>query len=159
MVNAYLIVKNVEGPSTSRETAIDILSFSFGAEMVAAYQAAASGKESRTGRAKFNNLTITKVVDKTTPILFDHCVTGDVLEEVTLFYDKAVNDAQEDFFTVQMTDAVITNISMNGSQENPVESISFAFQKVKVGYAPEKDDGMLDGMVFKGYDLDTLKPV
>src|SRR5690606_3054458 len=116
-------------------------------------------KETRTGRSMINNLSITKVGDKTSPILFDHRVTGDVLVEVSLFYDKAVNDTQEDFFTVEITDAVITNISMNGSQENPVESISFAFQKVKVGYAPEKDDGMLDGMVFKGFDLDTLKPV
>ena len=33
-----------------------------------------------------------------------------------------------------------------------------AFQKVKLGYAPEKDDGSLDGMVFKGFDMTTLKP-
>jgi len=158
MVNAYLIIDGVEGPSTSKPKAIDIMSFSFGAEMVATYQAAASGKESRSGRANIQNLTVMKVLDKTSPLLFDHCVTGDILKEVTLTYDKAVKDAQQDYFSVVMTDALITSVSLSGSQENPTETVSFAFQKVKVGYAPEKDDGTLDGMVYKGFDMATLKP-
>lgn len=158
MINAYLTIDGVEGPSTSKEKAIDIVSFSFGAEQVSTYQAAASGKESRAGRANVQNLTVTKVLDKTTPLLFDHCVTGDILKEITLTYDKPVKDAQQDYFSVVMTDALITSIAMSGSQENPMETVSFSFQKVKVGYAPEKDDGTLDGMVYKGFDMATLKP-
>jgi len=158
MVNAYLVIDGVDGPSTSKKKAIDILQFTFGAEITAAYQAAASGNESRTGRAQVHNLTCTKVADKTTPLLFDHCVTGDVLKEVTLTYDKAVKDSQQDYFSVVMNDAVVTSVSMAGTSENPTEVVSFAFQKVKVGYAPEKDDGSLDGMVYKGFDMGTLKP-
>lgn len=157
-VNAYLIIDGVEGPSTSKEKAIDILSFSFGATQTQTYQAGSSGKEAKAGRADVSNLTIMKVLDKTSPLLFDHCVSGDILKEVTLFYDKPVKDAQQDYFKVVMTDALITSVQLSGSQENPVESISFGFQKVKVGYAPEKDDGTLDGFVEKGFDMATLKP-
>jgi type VI secretion system secreted protein Hcp len=157
-VNAYLTIKDVDGPSTSKEKAIDILAFNFGAQQTNTYQSGASGKEAKSGRAHVNDLMITKVADKTSPILFDHCVTGDILPEITLSYDKPVKDAQQDYFHIVMTDALITSISFSGSQENPTESVTFAFQKVKVGYAPEKDDGTLDGMVYKGFDTTTLKP-
>src|SRR5262249_52530922 len=136
----------------------DVLAFSFGAEQTSTYQAGASGKEAKAGRANVHNLVVTKVLDKTSPILFDHCVTGDVLKEVTLAYDKPVKDAQQDYFKIVMTDALITSISLNGAEENPTEAVSFAFQKIKVGYAPEKDDGTLDGMIYKGFDMTTLKP-
>ena len=50
-VNAYLIIDGVSGPSQSRTDAIDILSFSFGANMTTTYQAGSSGQESKAGRA------------------------------------------------------------------------------------------------------------
>jgi type VI secretion system secreted protein Hcp len=158
MINAYLTIDGVEGPSTSKKKAIDIIAFNFGADQTAAYQAGSSGNEAKAGRANVHNLNLTKVLDKTSPLLFDHCVTGDILKEVTLAYDKPVKDAQQDYFQIVMTDALITSIQLTGSQENPTESISMAFQKIKIGYAPEKDDGSLDGMVFKGFDMTTLKP-
>ena len=158
MINAYLTIDGVEGPSTSKKKAIDIIAFSFGADQTATYQAGSSGSEAKAGRANVHNLNITKVLDKTSPLLFDHCVTGDILKEVTLAYDKPVKDAQQDYFQIVMTDALITSVQLSGSQDNPTESISMAFQKVKVGYAPEKDDGTLDGMVYKGFDTTTLKP-
>lgn len=157
-VNAYLKIEGVDGNSTSRPGHIDVLSFSFGASQNAVYGAGASGKEAKAGRADFSNLTIMKVLDKSSPELFDHCSTGDILKKVTLFYDKPVKDQQQDYFKVELSDALITSVQLSGSNENPVESVSFAFQKVLVGYAPEKDDGSLDGFVERGYDLETLKP-
>ena len=56
-----------------------------------------------------------------------------------------------------MEDALITSIQLSGSNENPVESISFAFSKVKVSYNPE-EDGTLKGFIDKGFDVLKLKP-
>src|ERR1700686_1646485 len=133
-VNAYLVIDGTPGPSTSKPDAIDVLSFSFGASMTNTYGAGASGKEARAGRADISDLTIMKVLDKTSPALFDHCVTGNVLSKVTLLYDKPVGDSQQDYFKVEMTDALITSIQLSGSAENPVESVAFAFQKVVLAY-------------------------
>ena len=156
-VNAYLMIDGTPGPSTSKTNAIDILSFSFGASMTANYGAGASGNEARSGRADVSNVTVMKVLDKTSPALFDHCVTGNILTKVTLLYDKPVGDSQEDYFKIEMTDALITSVQLSGSQENPSESVSFAFQKVSVAYNAEGDDGALTGFVPKGFDLATLK--
>ena len=74
-VNAYLIIEGLPGPSKSRENAIDILSFSFGASMTSTYQSGSSGQESKAGRADVTNVTIMKVLDKTSPDLFANSPT------------------------------------------------------------------------------------
>ncbi len=77
---------------------------------------------------------------------------------MTLLYDKPVGDSQQDYFKIEMTDALITSVQLSGSSENPVESVAFAFQKVIVAYNPEGDDGSLVGFIPKGFDMGTLKP-
>lgn len=153
-VNAYLIIDGIEGQSTSRPKAIDIFSFSFGASLPVSFNQASG--ESRAGRADFSNVTISKSVDKTSPQLFQDCISGDFLKKVEVVYDKPMGDKQEDYFKVEMEDAVITSISLGGGNENPTESVSFAFKKIKVSYNPEKDK-KLEGFVDKGFDVQTLK--
>jgi type VI secretion system secreted protein Hcp len=155
-VNAYLYVDGVTGPSTSKTGFIDILSFSFGVSQTSTYGAGASGKEAKAGRADFSNLTIMKVLDKTSPLLFDHCASGNILKKVYIVYDKPVGDAQADYFRIYLADAMITSQQLSGSNENPTESVSFAFQSVEVAYKAENDDGTLAGAVPKGYDLEAL---
>ena len=155
-VNAYLYIDGVEGPSTSKPNHIDVLSFSWGVNQTSTYGAGASGKEAKAGRADFSNLTVMKVLDKTSPKLADHCASGDILDKVYILYDKPVGDGQQDYFRIYLKDALITSVQLSGSNENPTESVSFAFQAVEVAYAPEKDDGSLDAAVRKGYNLETL---
>ena len=156
-VNAYLYVDGVTGPSTSKTGFIDILSFSFGASNTSTYGVGASGLEAKAGRVDFSNLSIMKVLDKTSPIVGQHCWSGDILAKVYILYDKPVGTEQADYFRIYLQDALITSVQESGSNENPTESLSFAFQKVEVAYKPEKDDGTLDGAVAKGFDLSTLK--
>lgn len=154
-VNAYLIIDGRPGPSKSKENAIDILSFSFGASNTSVV--GTSGGETRAGRANIQDISIMKVVDKTSPLLFDDCVTGNYLAKVDLIYDKPMGDQQEDYYKIHMENALITSIQHSGSSENPMESITFAFSKIKVSYNPEAD-GKLAGFIDKGFDVLKLKP-
>lgn len=156
-VNAYLIIDGRPGPSTSKQDAIDILSFSFGASQTHVIGPGSSGGETRAGRADLSNVSIMKVVDKVSPLLFDDCVTGNILKKVDIIYDKPMGDDQQDYYKIHLEDALITSIQHSGSNENPMESISFAFQKIKVSYNPEKD-GSLQGFIDKGFDVLKLKP-
>ena len=67
-----------------------------------------------------------------------------------------MGDKQQDYFRIYLKDALITSVQLSGSNENPTESVSFAFQGVEVAYRPEKDDGTLDAAIRKGYDLELL---
>jgi len=93
-----------------------------------------------------------KVLDKTSPSLFEQCVQGNYLKKVDIIYDKPMGDKQEDYFKIHMEDALITSVQVSGSNENPTESVSFAFSKIKVSYNPEKD-GKLQGFVDRGFDV------
>lgn len=156
-VNAYLIIDGRPGPSTSKEGAIDILSFSFGASQTAVIGVGSSGGEARAGRANLSDVSIMKVVDKVSPLLFDDCVTGNYLKKVDIIYDKPMGDKQEEYYKIHMENALITSIQHSGSNENPMESITFAFSKIKVSYNPE-EKGELKGFIDKGFDVLTLKP-
>ena len=156
-VNAYLTVDGRPGPSTSKPGSIDILSFSFGATQQAVFGVGSSGGEARSGRANLQDVTIMKVVDKVSPLLFDDCVTGNYIKTVDIVYDKPMGDYQEDYYKIHMEDALITSIQHSGSSENPVESISFAFSKIKISYNPE-EGGALKGFIDKGFDVLKLKP-
>jgi type VI secretion system secreted protein Hcp len=156
-VNAYLMIDGRPGPSTSKQNAIDILSFSFGASQTAVIGVGSSGGEARAGRANLADVTIMKVVDKTSPLLFDDCVTGNYLQKVDIIYDKPMGDDQQDYFKIHLEDALITSVQISGSNENPMESISFAYSKIKVSYNPE-EDGALKGFIDKGFDVLKLKP-
>ena len=154
-VNAYCIIDGVPGPSTSLSNAIDILSFSFGASNSAVFGSGASGGESRAGRADVSHVTIMKVTDKTSPNLFDACVSGDYINTVDIQYFKPMGNKQDVYYKIHMEKVVVTSVQMSGSNENPTESVSFAFAKVKVSYNPEKD-GKLQGFVDKGWDVEKL---
>jgi len=156
-VNAYLYVDTVTGPSTSKTGFIDILSFSFGSTNTSTYATGSSGMEAKAGRVDFSNLTIMKVLDKTSPVLSQHCWSGDILSKVYIIYDKPIGTEQADYYRIYLQDALITSVQESGSNENPTESVSFALQAVEVAYKPEKDDGTLDGAVAKGFSLATLK--
>ena len=49
-----------------------------------------------------------------------------------------------------LKDALITSVQLSGSNENPTESVSFAFQGVEIAYKAENDDGTLAGAVGEG---------
>jgi type VI secretion system secreted protein Hcp len=155
-VSAHLFIDGISGPSTSVPGTIDVLSFSWGVSQTAVYGAGASGKEAKAGRADFSNLTIMKVLDKTSPLLCDHCATGNILAKVYIIYTKPVGDKQDSYFRIWVKDALITSVQLSGSSEQPVESVSFAYQGVEIAYRPEKDDGTLDAAIPKGYDLELL---
>jgi type VI secretion system secreted protein Hcp len=155
-VNAYLYIDGIEGPSTSKPKHIDILTFSWGVNQTSVYGAGASGKEAKAGRADFSNLSIMKVLDKTTPLLISSCATGGILKEAYIVYDKPVGDKQADYFRIYLKDALVTSVQLSGTNENPSESVSFAFQGVEIAYKAEKDDGSLDAALPKGYDLSAL---
>ena len=160
-VNAYLYIDGIKGPSTSKTDHIDILSFSWGVSQTATYGTGASGHEAKAGRADFSNLSIMKVLDKTSPLLCDACATGHIFDKAYMLYSKPVGEGtsakQQAYFRIWLKDALITSVQLSGSNENPSESVSFAFQAVEIAYAPEKEDGSLDAAIRKGYDLELLK--
>src|SRR5271169_1141323 len=102
-INAYLKIDGRPGGSTSQKDCIDVMSFSFGATMQYVIGGHGSGGgESRVGQADVHNLTVMKVVDKVSPLLFDDCVTGNILKTVDLSYFKPMGDQPEKYINFHL---------------------------------------------------------
>ena len=133
-VNAYLNVDGVTGPSTSKTGFIDILSFSWGVSQTATYGTGHRAKRPKPGRADFSNLTIMKVLDTTSPLLCDHCASGDILEKC-LHPVRQAGGRQAGRLFPHLSEGRADHIgAVSGSNENPTESVSFAFQDVEIAY-------------------------
>jgi type VI secretion system secreted protein Hcp len=155
-VNAYLVLQDRPGPSTSKPDAIDVLSFSFGGSQMAVIGVGASGGETRAGRVDLSSLTIMKVLDKTSPVLFSDMTRGTIIPKATLYYAKPMGDQQTEYFKVELDEVIVSSLQLSGSAENPVESLSLSFARAKMCYNPETADGKLAGWIEKGWDLQKL---
>jgi type VI secretion system secreted protein Hcp len=148
-VNAYLLVDGIDGGSTSRAHAIDVLSFSQGvARAVTATTAGSTG--ARASKVTCSELSILKVLDVASVPLVQAAFTGQVIPHVTLIYDKPVGDNQETFFTLTLSNAIVTSVQESGSNENPTESVSFSATTFAYSFSPEKDGSLGKPLTFTG---------
>ena len=140
-VNAYLLVDGIEGGSTSLAHAIDIFSFSQGVSRAVATTAGATG--ARAAKVSCSELSILKQVDVASIPLVQAAFTGQVFPHVTLIYDKPVGDKQQTYFTITLTNAIVTSVQESGSNENPTESVSFSATSFAYSFSPQQDNGSL----------------
>src|ERR1051325_3371417 len=138
-INAYMKVKDITGQSKAKAGHIDIEAFSFGVSQNV--HPGLQGEDKHSGKADFQCVNISKVVDKTSTELFVNCAKGNVFENVKLTYEKPVKGGkQEEYFYIELTNAIIANVSYSGSTEHPREQVSFncakgnVFENVKLTY-------------------------
>ncbi|GAB4411466.1 MAG: hypothetical protein OHK0021_20400 [Bryobacter sp.] len=156
MNNAYLYIKGCEGTSTIKKDAIEIHSFSWGVSNSGA-SAKASG-ESRAGRPDCSELNIMKNVDPTSHKLMLNCIKCQAFDEGTLGYFKQLNDTNVEYFQLVMTQIYVSSMQISGSGDNPMESISLAYEKIEFKYNPEKPDKKgLAGWVMTKYNVKENK--
>lgn len=115
-----------------------------------------------TGKPTFEPLTITKKVDKSSPVLGQICAQGTHIAKAVLTLRKAGKDALE-YYIVTLTDVVVASISQNGTAgpiavPTPTETVTFTFGTIHWKYTPQLPDGMGDSPVEGGWDLAASTP-
>ena len=155
-VNAYSLSRAVQDRAPARRMPSTSFLLALARARSSVIGAGSSGGEARAGRADVSELSIMKVTDKLTPALFDDCVLGTYLDEVDIIYDKPLGNRTGRLLQDPHGEGPDHFWQTSGSAENPTESISFAFDKIKVSYNPE-EGGKLKGFVDKGFDVLKLK--
>jgi type VI secretion system secreted protein Hcp len=152
-IDSFLLLETVDGESVDsvHEGEIDILSWSFGA-----HNASTSAKSTGAGSGgvSVQDITITKKVDKASPILFEKCCTGGVLPTGKITVRKAGGEALE-YLIVNMEQVFITGFQVSGTdgQETISEQVTLTFKSVGITYAPQLDDGSGGPGSGKGWSL------
>ena len=96
------------------------------------------GVSSPAGPAVFKNVTILKLVDKSSPVLFLMCCTAENIPTVQIRLTRLVpGGPPQIYYTLTLTNARITNVQSETGGSVPAESISFDFSKIQISYTPD----------------------
>ncbi len=146
-VDMFIKIGDIKGESQDdkHKGEIDVLSWSWG--MSNSGTVVGSGGAG-AGKANFQDLSVTKYLDKSSPLLMLHAANGAHIEDADLFVRKAGFDKSSsyDFLVFHMEDVLVTSLSTGGSggEDRLTENITLNFGKIKVSYTPQKADGSPD---------------
>ena len=136
-VDYFLKIDGIDGESTDKDHKgeIDVLAWSWGMSQ--------SGVHTSDGTIvpDFQELELTKYVDKSTPKLMEALAGGLPLREAHMIVSDA---AGTDYFMIHMTNVMVTSISTGGSggEDRLTENVTLNFAEVKVEYKPQGVDGV-----------------
>ena len=131
---------------------MDVLSWNWGLTQSASAHVSTGAS---SGSADVKDLTITKYVDKSSPLLIKNCYIGANHKDATLEVLKATGKGSDSICMVRITMAGPVFISSvhtgeHGENDRFVETVSFNFATVKFEYTGQKADQTADSTVGSG---------
>ena len=144
-----------ESIDAQRPGAIEIQSFSFGASNSGTIVGGGGG----AGKVSFSDITFSKNLDKSSPILYLHCAQGKHIPKATLYVRKSGSDKPVEYYVITLSDVLVTSVQTSGGGGLPMESLSLNFAKIEFSYAAQKPDGSLESPVKSGWNIATNMPL
>jgi type VI secretion system secreted protein Hcp len=141
----------LEGESLDKKhkNEIEILSWSWGVSQAGSMSHGGGGG---AGKATIHDMHLSKKVDKASADLFMKCASGKHFTKATLVQRKAGGE-QEEFYKVELTEVVITQVNMHGGTDQASEDLTLTFSKVEMEYKPQLDTGKLGAAKKAGWNI------
>lgn len=156
-VDMFLELDKIKGESqdSKHKDDIDILSWSWG---LSQSSSAHIGSGAGVGKANFQNISVTKYIDKASVTLMELVATGDHIDKAKLVVRKAGGKPLE-YLVIDLKKVFVTSYSTGGSggEDLLTESITLNFAEVKVTYVPQKPDGTGGAKVDFGFSIPENK--
>jgi type VI secretion system secreted protein Hcp len=156
-VDYFLKLDGIEGESNDDKfkNQIQILSFSWGASNVSSV---AGTGGSGAGKVDLADFSIMSYFDKSTPKLFKSICAGTHIKTGTMSAVKAGTDGKA-YLKVDFDELFITGLQISASSEIPSISISFSYNKIKIDYSTQNEQGQVVSTGAQGWDLKANKAV
>jgi type VI secretion system secreted protein Hcp len=129
----FLKIEGIKGESTVRDHKgeIDVVGFSFGASNPST---GATGGGAGAGKVSISSFTITKKLDKSSPLLFKACATGEHIKKAQITLRKA-GKGQHDYLEFKFSDIVISSVQQGQSPKGtPQEQLTLNFKKAEESF-------------------------
>ena len=139
----FLELDKINGETNDKvygpKKAIDILAWSWGMSQSGTFHVGGGGG---AGKASFQDLSLTKYVDNSTPTLMQKLATGDHVATGVLTIRKAGKVPLE-YIKLKLTKIMVTSLSTGGSggEDRLTENLTLNFAEFEVIYTPQKPDG------------------
>ncbi|HKE46312.1 MAG TPA: type VI secretion system tube protein Hcp [Steroidobacteraceae bacterium] len=140
-VDMFLTLDGIKGESVDHKhkDAIDILAWSWGVTQSGSFQFGGGGG---SGKANFQDVSVTKYVDKSSADLLYACASGKHLKEASLIVRKAGEKPLE-YLIYKLQNIIVTSVSTGGSggEDRLTENVSLNFAKVSMDYQMQDEKG------------------
>ena len=163
-VDMFLKLDGIPGESRDavHKGSIDITSFSWG-ESNTGSVGAATGGGAHTGKVSFQDFHFTAKVSVASPKLMLNCASGAHIPTGTFTVRRAFVEGKEnsfDFLVYKFQGVLITSVQEGGDiSDIPLDSVSFAFQKIDVMYKPQLPTGGAGVPTEFAWDLTANKKI
>jgi type VI secretion system secreted protein Hcp len=159
-VDMFLKLDGIKGESKDdkHKDEIHIESFSWG---VAQTGTMSTGGGGGAGKVSVHDITVSKVLDKSTPELMLACCNGKHIPTGLLSVRKA-GETPLEYLKIKLTDILISSVQNagTGGHDSMTESLSLNFAKFEVAYQPQGPDGKAEGgPILMGWDVKANKKV
>lgn len=154
-VDMFLEISTLKGETRdkvfSSKGAMDVLAYSFG---MSNSGTAHVGGGAGAGKVNVQDISVTKWVDKCSPLLMLACCNGKHFDKAVLTARKA-GEKPIEYIRYTMEEVMITSISTGGSggEDRLTENVALNFAKFKFEYTPQKADGSADPVVPMNWDI------
>ena len=154
-VDFFLKLDGIQGESADEKhkDQITLLSWSLGASQVTSV---AGTGGSGAGKADLSDLSIMKYLDKASAPIFKALVSGTHIKTGVLEAVKAGGDGKP-FLKLSFDELFVTSQQHSASSEVPSESVSFSYNKIKVEYSTQNEQGILTATGAVTYELKLNK--
>lgn len=146
-LDIFLKIAEIPGEAQDQTHAgtIDVLAWSWGASNSGSMQVGGGGG---SGKVNVQDLSVTKWVDKASPLLLKAVCKGTHFPEAQLIVRKA-GDTPLEYWTIIMSKFMVTSVSTGGSggEDRLTENITLNFEQFEIKYVPQKEDGSPDATV------------
>jgi type VI secretion system secreted protein Hcp len=124
---------------------IDVLAWSWGMSNSGTWHMGGGGG---AGKANFQDISVTKYVDSSTPVLMLYCANGDHFPTAELTVRKAGKDPLE-YIHIIMRKVMIVGLSTGGSggEDRLTENVTLNFAECEFEYKQQADEGGEEKMI------------
>jgi type VI secretion system secreted protein Hcp len=131
-----------ESADAKHKDQIEILSFSLG---FVNQPTGGAGGGAGAGKVSCGDVVLTKSIDKASPSLIGAVMTGKHIKSGVLTFAAAGGKATQDYYTLSLTDLLVTSIQQSDSVGGPkvTEQVAISAAKFKFEYKAQKADGSL----------------
>jgi type VI secretion system secreted protein Hcp len=142
-VDLFLKLDGIDGESkdTKHSKEIDVLAWSWG---MSQSSHAGLGGGVTAGKVNIQDFSVTKYIDKATPVLLLNCCNGTTIKKADFVARKAGGKGGPvEYLKITLKEILVTSVSTGGSggEDKFTENVSLAFDEVEVVYTEQTDTG------------------
>jgi len=156
-VDMFIKIGDIKGESQDHKhkDEIDVLAWSWGLSQSGTFHGGGGGG---AGKVNVQDISITKWVDKSSPVLMKMCCNGKQYPEALLTVRKAGEKPLE-YIKIKMEKVMITSVSTGGSggEDRLTENVTLNFAKVSYDYTPQTGEGRGEAAVKMNWDIAANK--